>query len=152
MEVKDEGGKPDKMVAIFSGILDVLFLFFFCGLIFLSFWAILSFVSYFCICYHFVTMSTPSKGNLTPEQFVIRAIERLRKPPYKGIHSVFSGFNQAFREYFPLLDPVDITAQLVSEKKIVIRPAKKGVMLYKAEDLPSGPNTNEVIDTITKDE
>ena len=56
-------------------------------------------------------------------------------PPYKGIHSVFSGFNEAFREYFPLLDPVDFTTQLAKEGKIVIRPAKKGVILYKAGDV-----------------
>ena len=28
-------------------------------------------------------------------EFVIRAIKRLKKPPYKGIHSVYNGFNQA---------------------------------------------------------
>lgn len=69
---------------------------------------------------------------------MLRAIERLRKPPYKGIHSVFSGFNQAFREYFPLLDPVDFTNQLAKEGKLTIRPVKGGVVLYKAEDMPSG--------------
>jgi hypothetical protein len=78
----------------------------------------------------------PSLGDLTPEEFVLKAIERLRVPPYKGIHSVFSGFNAAFREYFPLLDPVDFTNQLAKEGKITIRPAKKGVLLYKAEDAP----------------
>lgn len=57
-------------------------------------------------------------------------------PPYKGIHCVFSGFNEAFREYFPLLDPVDVTNQLAKEGKIVIRPARKGVILYKAGDVP----------------
>ena len=35
---------------------------------------------------------------LNEEEFVFRAIKRLRKPPYKGIHSVYSGFNQAFKE------------------------------------------------------
>jgi hypothetical protein len=33
-------------------------------------------------------------------EFVVRAIKRPKKPPYKGIHSVYSGLNQAFREYF----------------------------------------------------
>jgi hypothetical protein len=29
-------------------------------------------------------------------EFVVRAIKNLKKSPYKGIHSVYSGFNQAF--------------------------------------------------------
>lgn len=80
--------------------------------------------------------SSHNLGDLTPEEFVLQAIERLRTPPYKCIHTVFSGFNEAFREYFPLLDPVDVTNQLAQEGKIVIRPAKKGVLLYKADEAP----------------
>ena len=34
---------------------------------------------------------------LTEEEFVIQAIKKLRKEPYRGIHSVYSGFNEAFR-------------------------------------------------------
>jgi hypothetical protein len=78
-----------------------------------------------------------SLGDLTPEEFVLKAIERLRTPPYKGIHTVWSGFNEAFREYFPLLDPVEFTNQLAKGGKIVIRPAKKGVLIYKADEAPS---------------
>jgi hypothetical protein len=37
---------------------------------------------------------------LSEHEFVIRAIKKLRKPPYKGIHSVYSGFNRAFKDYF----------------------------------------------------
>jgi hypothetical protein len=37
---------------------------------------------------------------LTEEEFVIQAIKKLRKEPYRGIHSVYSGFNEAFRKYF----------------------------------------------------
>jgi len=40
------------------------------------------------------------QGQYREEEFVYRAIKRLRKPPYRGIHSVFSGFNQAFKEHF----------------------------------------------------
>jgi hypothetical protein len=36
---------------------------------------------------------------LSEYEFVIKAIKRLKKPPYKGVHSVYSDFNQAFREY-----------------------------------------------------
>ena len=93
----------------------------------------------------------PSLGDLSPEEFVLKAIERLRVPPYKGIHSVFSGFNGAFREYFPLLDPVDFTNQLAKEGKIVIRPTKKGVLLYKAEDAPSTTLGKDALKKIIED-
>ena len=68
--------------------------------------------------------------------FVIRAIKKLSKPPYKGIHSVYSGFNQAFREYFNK-DPVEATTKLAQEGKIVTRPVKRGATLYLPEDAPS---------------
>jgi hypothetical protein len=93
----------------------------------------------------------PSLGDLTPEEFVLKAIERLRVPPYKGIHSVFSGFNEAFREYFPLLDPVDFTNQLAKEGKIVIKPAKKGVLLYKAEDATPMTTGKDALKKIIED-
>ena len=92
-----------------------------------------------------------SLGDLTPEQFVIRAIERLRTPPYKGIHTVFSGFNEAFREFFPLIDPVEFTNRLAKAGKIVIRPVRKGVIIYKPCDVPGFLNTKDVIEKITKD-
>ena len=60
---------------------------------------------------------------LTEYEFVARAIKKLRKPPYKWIHSVYSGFNQAFREYFNR-DPVEATSKLVEEGKIATRPIK----------------------------
>jgi hypothetical protein len=95
---------------------------------------------------------TPSKGNLSPEEFVIKAIERLRIPPYKGIHSVYSGFNNAFREYFPLLDPVDFTNQMVSEGKLVTRPVRGGVIIYKADEVQGTSNTTEILKRITEDD
>lgn len=75
---------------------------------------------------------------LTPEAFITRAIERLRLPDQKGIHTVFSGFNEAFREYFPGEDPVAWTKKLAGEGKLVVRPVKGGAMLYLAEDAPKG--------------
>jgi len=69
--------------------------------------------------------------------FVARAIKKLSKPPYKGIHSVYSGFNQAFREYFNK-DPVEATTKLAQEGKIVTRPVRGGVTLYLPEDAPAG--------------
>ena len=82
---------------------------------------------------------------LSEYEFVIRAIKTLHKPPYKGIHSVYSGFNQAFREYFSK-DPVEATTKLAQEGKIVIRPVKGGVTIYLPEDAPAG--TKSVLNKI----
>lgn len=69
------------------------------------------------------------------EEFVLRAIRRLRKPPYRGIHSVYSGFNQAFKEHFGK-NPVEVTKKMAEEGKIITRPVRGGVMLYLPDDAP----------------
>jgi len=74
---------------------------------------------------------------LNHEEFVKKAIVSLRKEGYKGIHTVYSGFNQAFKKYFTGDNPVDITNKLAEGGKIVVRPVKGGVMLYLPEDAPS---------------
>jgi hypothetical protein len=84
---------------------------------------------------------------LTEYEFVARAIKKLRNPPYKGIHSVYSGFNQAFREYFNK-DPVEMTTKLAKEGKIVTRPVRGGVVLYLPEDAPSAMDSKRVLQTI----
>ena len=73
---------------------------------------------------------------LSEYEFFVNAIKRLSKPPYKGIHSVYSGFNQAFREYFNK-DPVEVTKKLAQEGKIVSRPVRGGATLYLPQDAPS---------------
>jgi len=87
------------------------------------------------------------EAKISEEEFVINAIKKLRKPPYKGIHSVFSGFNAAFKEYFGK-NPVEVTTRMAKEGKIIIRPAKRGVMLYLPEDNPDLPKTDEIIKRI----
>jgi hypothetical protein len=77
-------------------------------------------------------MPNEEKSKLSEEEFMRRAIVKLRGK-YKGIHSVFSGFNQAFKEYFGT-NPVEATQRLSKEGKIIIRPVKGGVMLYLPED------------------
>ena len=72
---------------------------------------------------------------ISEEEFVFRAIKRLRKPPYQGIHSVYSGFNQAFKEHFGK-NPVEVTKRMAEEGKIVTRPVRGGVMLYLPEEAP----------------
>ena len=81
-------------------------------------------------------MSQTEEKKFNEYDFVVRGIRKLRKPPYKGIHSVYSGFNKAFKDYFNK-NPVEVTNQLAEEGKIVIRPVRGGVMLYLPEDFPS---------------
>lgn len=81
-------------------------------------------------------MAEQNKGEkLTPAEFVKKAIVSLRKTPYKGIHSVYSGFNEAFRSYFNE-EPIKWTNQLAAEGVIEIRPARGGVMLYLPGEAP----------------
>ena len=77
------------------------------------------------------------KEKLSYEDFYKRAILKLRNvSKSSGIHCVFSGFNQAFREYYGE-DPVKITQELASKGKIEIRPVKRGVMIYLPGDSPT---------------
>ncbi len=78
---------------------------------------------------------------LSQEEFIKKAVVSLRKEGYKGIHTVYSGFNEAFKKYFDGADPVKATNKLAAEEKIVIRPVKGGVMLYLPEDTPSKAQT-----------
>ncbi|MBA4348961.1 MAG: hypothetical protein C0415_03095 [Thermodesulfovibrio sp.] len=80
---------------------------------------------------------------LSYEEFVKKAIVSLRKEGYKGIHTVYSGFNQAFKKYYDGEDPIKVTNQLADEGKIVIRPVKGGVMLYLPEDAPALQNRGD---------
>ena len=78
---------------------------------------------------------------LSHEEFVKKAIVSLRKEGYKGIHSVYSGFNEAFKKYFDGENPVELTNKLASEGKIIVRPVRGGVMLYLPEDAPSAKSS-----------
>lgn len=83
--------------------------------------------------------------HLSHEEFIKKAIVSLRKEGYKGIHSVYSGFNEAFKKYFPGDNPVDVTNGLAREGKIVIRPVKGGVMLYLPEEAPGASSAEQAL-------
>jgi len=70
------------------------------------------------------------KRKLSPEEFTRLAIEKLRLENYKGIHTVYSGFNEAFKTYFDGENPIGMTDRLAAEGKIGLRPVKGGVMIY----------------------
>ena len=73
---------------------------------------------------------------LSHEEFIRQAIVKLRTGSFKGIHSVYSGFNEAFKKYFDGEDPVKVTNKLAKEGKLVIRPTKGWVVLYLPEEAP----------------
>lgn len=75
------------------------------------------------------TKKSREQVELTTEQFALRAIETLRVDGHIGIHTVFSGFNEAFRTYFPRKDPVVEMNKLAAAGKIAIRPAKRGAII-----------------------
>lgn len=81
-------------------------------------------------------MSEEKERKLGYEDFFKMAIVKLRDTSKsRGIHSVFSGFNEAFRQYFDE-DPIRVTQELAKEGKIEIRPVKKGVMIYLPGEAP----------------
>jgi hypothetical protein len=82
---------------------------------------------------------------LSHEEFVRKAVVSLRKEGYKGIHSVYSGFNEAFKKYFDGENPVETTNKLAQEGKIVIRPVKGGVMLYLPEEAPGASTADDTL-------
>jgi hypothetical protein len=86
---------------------------------------------------------------LTEEEFVIQAIKKLKKDPYRGIHSVYSGFNEAFRKYFGT-NPVEATNGLAAAGKIETRPFRGGVMLFLPGEAPKRPSVEEIIGLITE--
>lgn len=97
--------------------------------------------------------TTGDKGKLSHEQFVKKAIVALRAGGYKdkktgqivygkGIHCVYSGFNEAFKRYFGT-DAKDIVNTLAEKDVIDIRPARKGVMLYLAGEAPERTDTDK---------
>jgi hypothetical protein len=74
---------------------------------------------------------------LNHEEFVKKAIVSLRKEGFKGIHTVYSGFNDAFKKYYEGENPVEATNRLAKDGKIFIRPVKGGMMLYQPENAPA---------------
>ncbi len=80
---------------------------------------------------------------LSHEEFIRKAIVCLRKEGYKGIHTVYSGFNNAFKKHFDGENPVEVTNKLAKEGKLVIRPVKGGVMLYLPDDAPAARNIGD---------
>ncbi len=87
----------------------------------------------------------PMTHRLSCDEFVKLAILKLRDGNYRGVHSVFSGFNEAFKLYFEGENPVQATNKMAEEGKIVVRPTKGGVVLYLPEDAPQSSRGEEAL-------
>jgi hypothetical protein len=78
------------------------------------------------------------------KEFTVKAIMKLRKVDpttkkvlYKGIHTVWSGYNEAVRQYYGEgTDPVEVTTKLVTEGVIDLTPWKGGQMMYLKGEAP----------------
>lgn len=87
-------------------------------------------------------MAKRGNGALSPKDFTLQAIGALRTERSKGIHTVFSGFNDAFRAYFEGADPIKALAALEKQGVVQLRPAKKGCMLYVKGEMPTSAESN----------
>lgn len=88
-----------------------------------------------------------SGNNLSEIEFTKRAIKQLREPPNKGIHNKYSGFNDAFREYFDK-DPLEAIKQFEKQGKVVKEPVRDGWMLYLPSEAPEKSITQRTIEKI----
>jgi hypothetical protein len=77
---------------------------------------------------------------LTEEEFARAAVRKLRTTSptgkqFLGIHTVYSGFNAAWKAYFHT-DPIEGINKLVVAGKICMNPTRGGVRIYLPEDKP----------------
>ena len=82
---------------------------------------------------------------LSCDEFVILAIRKLRTGEFKGIHSVYSGFNEAFKLYFAGENPVQVTNKMSEDGTIALRPTKGGVVLYLPEEAPQSSRGQDAL-------
>lgn len=76
---------------------------------------------------------------LNRRNFVLNAIDSLRRGKYKGIHVVYSGFNEAYREYYGE-DPREYIDELVETGIIAKRIVRGGIIILRAEDARDLPS------------
>jgi hypothetical protein len=83
------------------------------------------------------------------EEFTVHAIESLRTPPWKGIHTTFSGFKDAACDYFGEIHPVtgkkvllpvetfvEWLKDLQNRKIIESHPSYRGALIYLYGERP----------------
>ena len=89
-------------------------------------------------------------GKLAPEAFVRAAIQDSCDQGWLGCHTIYSGFDEAYRAYFGT-DPDDVLAQMEKDGIIRIRDARNGVgkMLYLANNFVPKAKVQDLIERIT---
>ena len=89
-------------------------------------------------------MSQSKTTRLSHLDFVTKAIKASQSDKSKGIHSVYSGFNTAFRNYYGKdYDPVETVNKLVTDGKLVTHFVRGGVMIYLPQDAPERTNNGD---------
>ena len=87
---------------------------------------------------------------LSYAEFTQLAILKLRQEGYDGIHVVYSGFNEAFREYFPGVDPKETLKKLADEGVIHLRPAKGGAVIGLPDNKKPADSQSGAAKTLAK--
>lgn len=83
-------------------------------------------------------VSKMPESKMEKKEFARKAIERCRTGKYKGIHTVYSGFNTAWREYYGKdEDPVVGVNKLIADGHITGHGAKGGFQIGLPEDAKS---------------
>uniref|UniRef100_A0A6M3LX11 Uncharacterized protein n=1 Tax=viral metagenome TaxID=1070528 RepID=A0A6M3LX11_9ZZZZ len=76
-------------------------------------------------------MAEATVKRMSYEAFVKAAIQNLRTEKSKGIHTVYSGFNSAFRKYYGEdSNPIEACKTLAEQAKIQMRLAKGGAQIF----------------------
>lgn len=97
-----------------------------------------------------MSKSPAKQAKLSHEQFTMQAIRSLRDTNKGlGIHTVYSHFNAAFRQYFSE-DPVLAIKLLVEQGKVTMHYTKGGAMIYDPKDKPQSAvkTADKVLDKI----
>ena len=80
---------------------------------------------------------------LLHEEFAKKAFVSLRKEGFKGIHTVYAGFNEDFKKYVEGENPFEVTNRRSQEG--MIRPVTGRVMLYLPEESLGRRNADEAL-------
>ena len=83
------------------------------------------------------------KEKLTEEQFTLLAIKKKKKNEGTTIHTVFSGFNDAFRDYFPGVNPVEAVKKLVADGKVAFRLSRGGAIIGKPGSIQASSTSSK---------
>ena len=72
------------------------------------------------------------------EDFTVEAIEKLRQPPWRGIHTTFSGFKDAALDYYGIdMKTFMLWLKDLTDRKIIEQhPSYRGVMIYLYGERP----------------